>query len=166
MHVPCSSLPHLLRWVLPLAAAFWLVGCGNEQTNTPKVAPEDPSITQVRTFLTRYFKVWSDRDMAAYEALFDPTAVVHFVDKSGKVIAIPRPPFIQSQRESHASATVPMTEHAERMEIHLSPDARVAQAAVKWKLVHGDKITQGWDHFTLLRRDDAWHILNLVFYEE
>ena len=78
----------------------------------------------------------------------------------------PLPPFVESQRQAHAAAAVPMVETAERMEVYLSPDGRAAQAAVKWKLLEGEKSTLGWDHFTLMRRDGRWYILNLVFYKE
>ena len=126
----------------------------------------DTTVEDVRAVLTRYFKVWSDKDMAAYEALFDPGATIHFVQEGGQVVPWPVPPFIEAQRQAHAAATAPMVETAERMEIHVSPDGRAAQAAVKWRLLEGNEVTIGWDHFTLLRQEKGWRILNLVFYKE
>ena len=155
-------LPTVIRLLLLCAAAL-VVSCGSRESPPP---PPEPAVEDVRAFLTKYFLVWSEKKMDAYQDLFEKSAVVHFVDESGKVVAWPLPPFIESQRQAHAAAPAPMIETAERMEIHLSPDGRAAQAAVKWKLVEGHKVTIGWDHFTLLRRDNRWFILNLVFYKE
>ncbi|MFM7181924.1 MAG: nuclear transport factor 2 family protein [Verrucomicrobiales bacterium] len=149
--------------LLVLCAAALMISCGEKNAPPP---PPDPAIEDVRAFLTKYFQVWSEKRIDAYQDLFEKGAVVHFVDESGRVVAWPLPPFIESQRQAHAAAVAPMVETAERMEIHISPDSRAAQAAVKWKLVEGDKVTIGWDHFTLLRRDNRWFILNLVFYKE
>lgn len=155
-------IPSIAR-IIVLCAAALVVSCGPSREAAP--AP-DPAVEGVRSFLTTYFQVWSEKKMDAYADLFEKSAVVHFVDEGGRVVAWPLPPFIESQRQAHAAAPAPMVETAERMEIYLSPDGRAAQAAVKWKLVEGDKVTVGWDHFTLLRRDNRWFILNLVFYKE
>ena len=156
-------MPTPLLRILPLCIAVFALACGKQAPVSP---PPDPTVEDVRAFLTKYFQVWSEKKIDAYQDLFEKGAVVHFVDESGQVVAWPLPPFIESQRQSHAAAPAPMVETAERMEIHISPDGRAAQAAVKWKLVEGDKTTLGWDHFTLLRRDNRWLILNLVFYKE
>ena len=154
--------PNVFRIFLLCAAAL-LLSCGQRESPPPQ---PDPVVEDVRAFLTKYFLVWSEKKMGDYEDLFDKSAIVHFVDESGKVVDWPLGPFIDSQRQAHAAAPAPMIETAERMEISISPDGRAAQAAVKWKLVEGHKVTVGWDHFTLLRRDNRWFILNLVFYKE
>lgn len=154
-------IPSVVRLLLLCTAAL-VLACGKRESPPPP----DPAIEDVRAFLTKYFLVWSEKNIVAYQDLFEKSAVVHFVDETGKVVAWPLPPFIESQRQAHLAAPAPMIETAERMEISLSPDGRAAQAAVKWKLVEGHKTTIGWDHFTLLRRDNRWFILNLVFYKE
>lgn len=151
---------HLVFLVISL---FFLIGCKGRKSAPP---PPDPAVEEVRAFLKGYFQVWSEKKIDAYADLFEPGATIHFVDEGGKVIPWPVPPFIESQRQAHAAATAPMVETAERMEIYLSPDGKAAQAAVKWKLVEGNKVTVGWDHFTLMRRAQRWYILNLVFYKE
>jgi hypothetical protein len=158
-HAPVASILALMALVS--------AGCsGREQSAAMAPPPPNPVVEDVRGFLTGYFEVWSKKDIKSYEALFDAGATIHFVREGGQVIPWPVPPFIESQRQAHAAATTPMVESADRMEIHVSPDERVAQAAVKWRLVQGPKTTVGWDHFTLLRRDNTWRILNLTFYEE
>ena len=155
-----------MRWpslIFLLVILHLLPGCGKPAAVPPP--PENPAVAEVRDTLSRYFKVWSDKDIAAYGALFDPGATIVFV-ADGKAQTWQLSPFLESQRQAHAAATSPMTESAERMEIHLSPDGRVAQAAVKWKLVQQNRTTVGWDYFTLLRDAKGWHILNLCYYAE
>lgn len=136
--------------------------CGTRPA--PPVA-SDPAVEDVRAFLTGYFRVWSEKKIDAYADLFEPGATVHFVAEGGKVTPWPLTPFIESQRQAHAAVGT-LVETAERMEIHMSPDGRVAQAAVKWKLVDGNNVTVGWDHFTLMRSGNRWYIVSLVFYKE
>lgn len=155
-----------MRWLSPvifLILLHLMPGCGKPAVVPPP--PEDPAVADARATLTRYFKVWSDKDIAAYGSLFDPGATIIFV-ADGKAQTWQLAPFLESQRQAHAATTSPMVEFPERMEIHLSPDGRVAQAAVKWKLVKDGHATIGWDYFTLLHDTKGWHILNLTYYAE
>jgi pyroglutamyl-peptidase len=44
-------------------------------------------------------------------------------------------------------------------------EGRLARVIVHWKLVAGDKVQYGYDHFTIVPVNGQWRIANLIFYE-
>ena len=50
----------------------------------------------------------------------------------------------------------------ESVEVRL--EGRLAHAVVFWKLTSGRALQKGYDHFTLLKREGKWRIVNLTFY--
>lgn len=117
----------------------------------------------VRTFLTRYFSTWSAKDMDGYGACFHEQARVSFVHQ-GTPHTQGLTDFLHSQKLSHATASVPMTEVPTDMKILL--DDRTAQASVRWKLTKGPETTTGTDCFTLIKTPTGWKIMSLVFYND
>ena len=152
-----ESKASLRRWhgALAVVLLFLLNGC-------TKAA--DPGETEVRTFLNRYFSTWSAKDMDGYGACFHPQARITFVGKGGVSQSDGLTDFLHGQRLSHAQSTAPMTEIPTEMKITM--DARVAQAAVRWKLTKGAEIVTGTDYFTLIRAESGWKIMSLVFYND
>lgn len=122
----------------------------------------DEERKEVRDFITRYFKTWSDQDMKAYESLFLPDAAIQHIDSRGRVSTSMRPDFIQSQIDYHRGAEFKTTEVAETVDIRF--EEKLARVVVYWKLTAGPRLDYGYDHFTLMKRDGSWRIVNLVFY--
>lgn len=125
-------------------------------------AATDPREAEVRKLLDRYFKSWSNEDLLRYGQCFMPQAAVQMIDPAGRLITMPLEPFLKSQYEGHKASPNRMTETAESIEIRF--DAKLAHALVYWKLVDGERIEYGYDHFTLMQADGKWRIANLVFY--
>lgn len=142
-------------------AALGLPAC---REAPPPAPPPDPAAAEVRAFLENYFAVWSANNMDGYGKLFAPEAVVHFAEKGGAVHLLPLGPFLESQKAAQAEHK--MNEGPLSITVRMSPDDRVAQAAVRWKLVDGARTEIGWDHFTLLRHEGGWRIVSLLFYTE
>ncbi|HMP07864.1 MAG TPA: hypothetical protein PJ982_16055, partial [Lacipirellulaceae bacterium] len=55
-----------------------------------------------------------------------------------------------------------MTETPESIDVRL--EGRVARVLVFWKLIEGERVEHGYDHFTLLESDGQWRIAHLIFY--
>lgn len=125
-------------------------------------AAANPREAEVRQLLDRYFKSWSNEDLLRYGQCFMPQAAVQMIDPAGRLITMPLEPFLKSQYEGHKASPNRMTETAESIEIRF--DAQLAHALVYWKLVDGERIEYGYDHFTLMQTDGKWRIANLVFY--
>lgn len=117
----------------------------------------------VRTFLTRYFSTWSAKDMDGYGSCFHDQARISFVHQ-GTPHTQGLTDFLHSQKLSHATASVPMTEVPTDMKI--LRDERTAQASVRWKLTKGAETTTGTDCFTLIKTPGGWKIMSLVFYND
>ena len=100
--------------------------------------------------------------MERYGQCFMPEAAVQLIDENGRLITMPLAPFLRSQQESHRRAANRMVETPEKVEIRF--DAKLAHALVYWKLVDGNRIEHGYDHFTLMRHEGKWRIANLIFY--
>ena len=43
-------------------------------------------------------------------------------------------------------------------------ESKLARVVVYWKLTAGPKTEYGYDHFTLMKHEGRWRIVNLVFY--
>ena len=143
------------RGGLALLLLFLISGCTEAAS---------PGETEVRTFLNRYFSTWSAKDMDGYGGCFHPQARITFVGKGGASQSDGLTDFLHGQKLSHAQATAPMTEVPTDMKITM--DARVAQAAVRWKLTKGAEIVTGTDYFTLIQTESGWKIVSLVFYND
>jgi ketosteroid isomerase-like protein len=131
-------------------------------TETVQLKPEDPRHKEIKEFVNRYFRTWSEQDMKGYDGCFLPDAVIQYVDKMGGVSTTPRKEFVVGQADYHKNSPVKTTEVPETMEIHL--EAKLARVIVYWKLTAGARVDRGYDHFTLIKHDGNWRIVNLVFY--
>lgn len=126
-----------------------------------KPAKEDARTAEVKKFIDRYFRTWSNREMDAYGEGFLREAVVQFIDDRGQVNTQGTPEFLADQRRFQSLRPA--------KEFPLAADVRfegpLARAVVHWKLEDGTNPPRfGYDHFTLFRRDGQWRIVNLVFY--
>jgi pyroglutamyl-peptidase len=122
----------------------------------------DPRLEEIKEFIGRYFRTWSNQDMKGYDACFLPDASVQFLDPRGRLETYSRPQFIADQRAYHQRAAQRATEVAESMDVRF--EAKLARVVVFWKLTAGPRIETGYDHFTLLKHEGNWRIVNLVFY--
>lgn len=155
------------RYVLDLLDAW-----GGPERKEKKVTVEPTAYQQaqtvsarekeVRALVERYFKVWSDRDMDAYDDCFMADAVIQHVDARGQLVSIPRGKFVAGQRDAHRRSPDPMVEVPESIEIRF--EQRIARAVVYWKLTAGARVEKGYDHFTLMLDRGRWRIVNLLFY--
>lgn len=133
-----------------------------EPTAYRQAPAASPREKEVRDLVERYFKVWSDRDMDAYDDCFMTDAVIQHVDARGQLVSIPRGKFVAGQREAHRRSPDPMVEVPESIDIRF--EQRIARAVVYWKLTAGDRVETGYDHFTLKLDRGRWRIVNLLFY--
>ena len=123
---------------------------------------DDPREKEVRELLDRYFKSWSNQDLVRYGQCFMPQAAIQMIDPDRGLVTMPLGPFLQSQQQAHQASRNRMTETPESMTIRF--DANLAHALVYWKLVDGERLEYGYDHFTFMKDDGKWRIVNLVFY--
>lgn len=140
-----------------LCLAIITAGCAQEKAAHPEE-------TAIRAFLERYFSTWSAQDMEGYGACFQEQARVIFVEKGGGSRSEGLTDFLHGQRLGHTQSPVRMIEVP--LEMHITGDARVAQAAVKWKLTKGTEIITGMDYFTLAKSPQGWRIVSLVFFND
>jgi len=124
--------------------------------------PADAKKAEVTELIQRYFHTWSSQDLERYGQCFMPQAAVQVIDQNGKLVTMPLAPFLRSQQEAHRRSANPMVETPESIEVRF--DAKLAHALVSWKLVDGQRIEKGYDHFTLMRSGGQWRIANLIFY--
>lgn len=133
-----------------------------EPTASRQAEPAPAREKEARALIDRYFKVWSDRDMEAYDDCFMSDAVIQHVDAAGRLVSIPRGKFVAGQREAHRRSPDPMVEVPESVELRFERD--IARAVVYWKLTAGARVETGYDHFTLMLDRGRWRIANLLFY--
>jgi len=152
--------PKLLRTIV----AVGLISLGAFAAITVAADPPaaDAAEAEVQQLIDRYFRTWSNQDMDRYGQCFMPQAAIQLIDEDGQLHTMPLTPFLRSQADAHRQAANRMTETPESVEIRF--DAKLAHALVYWKLVDGDRIEHGYDHFTLMKSDGKWRIANLVFY--
>jgi pyroglutamyl-peptidase len=117
----------------------------------------------IKEFIERYFSTWSKQDMKGYDACFMPDACIQHIDPKGRISTMPRVQFIASQRNYHRTSPVRTTEVAESVDIRF--EEKLARVVVFWKLTAGRRVETGYDHFTLMRHEGQWRIVNLVFYQ-
>jgi pyroglutamyl-peptidase len=132
------------------------------RTEVQAANDEEPRLREVRAFVEHYFKSWSDQDMDAYDSCFLPEAIIQYVDDRGAVKNTSKRPFVASQREVHRNSDVRNVEVPETIDVRM--EGRLAHAVVFWKLTSGQRIQKGYDHFTVMKREGKWRIINLVFY--
>lgn len=139
-------------------------GCSSRsQPVDPPDCPEPEVSADLEPFLESYFASWSRGDMDAYRDHFLPEATI-FMIRSGEVMmAMPRDPFVEGQRQVRARSAHP---GVERMTSFTADEDRQAAAAtVQWELVQGEERTMGVDRFTLIRDERwQWKIISLTFY--
>ena len=123
---------------------------------------EDARASAVRELIELYFRTWSARDMERYGRCFLPQAAIQFVDPQGRLTTMPLRRFLASQIEGHRASEAGMTETPESIDVRL--EGRVARVLVFWKLIEGERVEHGYDHFTLLESDGQWRIAHLIFY--
>jgi pyrrolidone-carboxylate peptidase/ketosteroid isomerase-like protein len=133
-----------------------------EPTAYQAAPPASAREKDARALVERYFQVWSNRDMDAYDDCFMADAVIQHVDASGRLTSIPRGKFVAGQRDAHRRSPEPMVEVPESIEIRF--EQKIARAVVYWKLTAGDRVETGYDHFTLMLDRGRWRIANLLFY--
>ncbi|WP_172991867.1 nuclear transport factor 2 family protein [Lacipirellula parvula] len=149
---------HAILCIFALLAALTSTASAAEPTKQPA----DPREKEVQVLLNTYFTSWSKADLLSYGKCFMPQSAIHMIEPSGRLVTLPLAPFLKTQQEAHRSNPNKMTETAERTEIRF--DADLAHALVYWKLVDGERIEYGYDHFTLMKSEGEWRIANLVFY--
>jgi hypothetical protein len=123
---------------------------------------KDQRVDEIKEFIGRYFKTWSSQDMKGYDGCFLPDATVQFIDEEGQLSTHGRRQFIASQTDFHRKAQVRATEVPESIDVRF--EAKLARVVVFWKLTQGMRTETGYDHFTLLKHDGNWRIVNLTFY--
>ncbi len=132
------------------------------RTEAQAAKEDDPKLREVRAFVEHYFKSWSDQEMDAYDQCFLPEAVIQYIDDRGNVKNSAKRPFVSSQREVHRNSDVRNIEVPETIDVRM--EGRLAHAVVFWKLTSGNRVQKGYDHFTLMKREGKWRIINLIFY--
>jgi hypothetical protein len=146
---------------LRLICLIALIGLPSCEKSDSQLA-EEPA---VRAFLERYFSTWSAQDMDGYAACFHESARVTYVaDRSGNQRTETLSDFLHGQRMGHKTATEPMTEIADSMDIQT--DDRAALARVHWTLLKGAQKSTGIDHFSLIKTTSGWKIMHLLFYAD
>ncbi len=119
-------------------------------------------VRDIKEFINRYFRSWSQQDMKGYDSCFMPDACIQHLDAQGRLTSTSRLPFVASQREYHRNAPFKTTEVPEAVDIRI--EEKLARVVVYWKLTAGPRLEYGYDHFTLMRHGDGWRIANLIFY--
>jgi pyroglutamyl-peptidase len=123
---------------------------------------EHPELPAVKKLIDAYFKSWSDQRMRDYGNCFATGAVIQEISRSGEIYTQMKDPFVASQSSYHKTATHKAIEVPVRTDITF--EANLARAVVYWKLTAGPRLQYGYDHFTLIRQNGEWKIVNLVFY--
>jgi len=124
-------------------------------------SPVNPERAAVEKLVRNYFKSWSDQRMRDYADCFAENAVIQEVD-SGKVRTQLKDPFVAEQTNYHRIAVFRAVEVP--VQTSITFEAELARVVVYWKLTAGPRVQYGYDHFTLVKVDQDWKIVNLVFY--
>jgi hypothetical protein len=120
----------------------------------------------IRVQVEKYFSVWSEGKMDEYETLFHPSAIIFYRYKNSNQFRTDSvPDFIAGQREAQKNSTELLTEIPLDIQI-LFQGKDTAQVSVYWKLFSKNRNTLGYDHFTWVKINGEWKILNLYFYSK
>lgn len=134
----------------------------DEPTKTAAPAsPVNPERAAVEKLVRNYFRSWSDQRMRDYADCFAENAVIQEVD-GGDVRTQLKDPFVAEQTNYHRIAVFRAVEVPVQTSINF--EAELARVVVYWKLTAGPRVQYGYDHFTLVKVDQDWKIVNLVFY--
>jgi hypothetical protein len=121
----------------------------------------DPRAAEVEELIRRYFRTWSSQDIQGYGECFLENASIQFIDPDGKIENYALPAFLADQgeflRAGRNASEVPVS-------IEIRFESELARVVVNWKLSTGVSEVLGYDHFTLLKRNGKWGIVNLAFY--
>jgi hypothetical protein len=139
-----------------------LLASGSVQAVATPEAVEDPRRKAVEELIYRYFRTWSNEDMAGYRECFHKSACIQYMDDKGGIDLKALPAFLASQAAVFR-AKGRGTETPESIEIRF--ERELARAVVYWKLTTERDTFYGYDHFTLVRKDGRWVVVNLVFYD-
>jgi hypothetical protein len=135
---------------------------GKARSPAGQSAQNDARTAEVKAFVERYFRTWSNGEMDAYGEGFLPGATIQFIDPQGTIDTQGVREFLANQRRFQAAR--PAKESPLSIEIRF--ENRLARAVVHWKLESGPGPAKfGYDHFTLFQHDGKWRIVNLAFYE-
>jgi pyroglutamyl-peptidase len=124
-------------------------------------APVNPERAAVEKLVRNYFKSWSEQRMRDYADCFAENAVIQEVD-GGDVRTQLKDPFVVEQTNYHRIAVFKAVEVP--VQTSISFEAELARVVVYWKLTAGPRVQYGYDHFTLVKVNQDWKIVNLVFY--
>ncbi|MFM7037636.1 MAG: nuclear transport factor 2 family protein [Planctomycetaceae bacterium] len=124
-------------------------------------APVNPERAAVEKLVRNYFKSWSEQRMRDYADCFAENAVIQEVD-DGDVRTQLKDPFVVEQTNYHRIAVFKAVEVP--VQTSISFEAELARVVVYWKLTAGPRVQYGYDHFTLVKVNQDWKIVNLVFY--
>jgi len=124
--------------------------------------PKKKEFDAVRQFVDHYFDTWSNQDMKGYGDCFAAAATIQYIDADGSISTRNKPDFLATQIEYQGKTKNPAEERPVSVDVKL--EAKLARAVVYWKLTAGPRVEYGYDHFTLVKQDGRWKILNLVFY--
>ena len=106
---PISTVSRSLRnWSSPLLWTCWKLHYASIQGGGTRAEPGNEARAQdvkdIREFVNRYFRTWSEQDMRGYDACFLPDACIHQISNQGDVSTMMKRPFVASQREYHQTA--------------------------------------------------------------
>ncbi len=125
--------------------------------------PTDPRHREVQEMIARYFRTWSEQDMDGYNDCFMPEACIQYIDApGGRLSTTPRVEFIRGQKAYHERSPDKTVEVPETIDVRF--EEKLARVVVFWKLTAGRRTEYGFDHFTLMKHNGNWRIVNLVFY--
>ena len=148
-----------MRRGILLLAAWAASACRPSPKVTQGTAPS-PRDGEVRQFINKYFESWSARDLKTYGECFHSRARVWFTDQG----PMEKGPFLESQRQAHASSSYPLKEVPLSTEVTIKGD--LAHVNVHWELDRGTGRVRGYDFFTLVFAEGRWQIIALVFNQE
>ncbi|MCB1226771.1 MAG: nuclear transport factor 2 family protein [Verrucomicrobiales bacterium] len=152
----------MTRSLLRAAVALLLLPLLPSACNKALTSPEEPA---VRKLIEHYFASWSDQEMDAYAACFQPEArITYLPDRGGDPRTDSLSDFLYGQRMGHKTSPEKMVEIPTA--IHIQMQDRGAQALVRWKLTKGKASTTGTDLFQLIQTSRGWKIIHLVFYSD
>lgn len=137
---------------------------GVRSAEAKAVTPAEGETAQVEAFIRNYFNTWSNQDLAGYGACFHPGARIWYVPPGGRTESLALAPFLDTQKAAHANSPVRMKEYPLEMKIELRNG--LANVWVYWELAEGEKLTRGYDFYTLVQVGGQWRILSLVFNTE
>ncbi|MDP8218737.1 MAG: nuclear transport factor 2 family protein [Candidatus Theseobacter exili] len=115
---------------------------------------------RIRNILKLYCKYYSNEDAQSYKSLFTARAQIATIFPNGKLFVLSLDDFIYTQEHYFDEADVSM-ETFENIRVDLT--GNVARVVADYSLVDQDGTSTGKDYFTLIKEDNSWKILFLLF---